>query len=63
MADQSSNLAVRRSVTVDAPVERAFAGFTEGFDSWWPRTHSIGAETLQVAVLEPRPGGRWFAGI
>jgi hypothetical protein len=50
-------------VTVDAPVERAFAGFTEGFDSWWPRTHSIGAETLQVAVLEPRPGGRWFAGI
>jgi len=33
---------VRHAVTVPLPIERAFSVFTEGFDTWWPRTHKIG---------------------
>jgi uncharacterized protein YndB with AHSA1/START domain len=52
--------AVRHSITVAAPQERAFEMFTEGFDSWWPRTHKIGQAELAEAVLEGRQGGRWY---
>jgi uncharacterized protein YndB with AHSA1/START domain len=51
---------VRHTVTVPLPIERAFAVFTEGFDTWWPRGHKIGAADLAEAVLEPRRGGRWY---
>lgn len=34
--------------------------FTEGIDRWWPRTHHIGTAGMAVAILEPRPGGRWY---
>ncbi len=52
--------AVRREITVQAPPERAFAVFTERFDSWWPRSHKIGAADMAEAILEPRAGGRWY---
>ncbi len=55
-----TELAVRRSVTVDAPIDKAFSVFTEGFDSWWPRSHKIGGADLERAVLEEREGGRWY---
>jgi uncharacterized protein YndB with AHSA1/START domain len=51
---------VQRSITVNAPVEKAFKVYTEGFDGWWPRTHHIGSAELAEAVLEPRAGGRWY---
>jgi uncharacterized protein YndB with AHSA1/START domain len=51
---------VRRTVTVDAPAERAFTVFTRGIDAWWPRNHKIGAGELKQAVLEERAGGRWY---
>jgi Activator of Hsp90 ATPase homolog 1-like protein len=51
---------VRTSVTVKADVKRAFAVFTEGFNTWWPRTHHIGSGPLAEAVIEPRVGGRCF---
>jgi uncharacterized protein YndB with AHSA1/START domain len=52
--------AVRHSITVEAPQEKAFAVFTDGFDRWWPRSHKIGPEALEQAVLEGREGGRWY---
>jgi uncharacterized protein YndB with AHSA1/START domain len=55
-----TEVAVRQSVTVNAPIGKAFTVFTEGFDTWWPRTHKIGRADLRQAVLECRPGGRWY---
>ena len=54
--------AIRKSLTVEAAPQKAFSVFTEGFDRWWPKSHSIlASKTPQVAVtVEPRVGGRWY---
>ena len=60
MTEQTA-LAVRKTVTVKAPAERAFSVFTEGISRWWPlATNHIGATVPVEAVVEPREGGRWF---
>lgn len=52
---------VRRSMTVQAPQDRAFAVFTEGIGTWWPlANYAIGSQPAVTAVLEAREGGRWF---
>ena len=58
--DPADETSVRFSITVHAPIERAFRVFTDGLDSWWPREHHIGGAEMAVAVIEPRPGGRWY---
>jgi uncharacterized protein YndB with AHSA1/START domain len=60
MPDTLPALTVRKSLTVEAPCARAFAVFTTGFDSWWPRGHHIGKAEMLAAVIEPKAGGRWF---
>jgi uncharacterized protein YndB with AHSA1/START domain len=60
VAVKASEASIRRSVTVDVDREQAFTVFTEGFDSWWMRSHHIGAAELEVAIIEPREGGRWY---
>jgi uncharacterized protein YndB with AHSA1/START domain len=55
-----TDTAVRKSVTVDVPIERAFDVFTEGIDKWWIRGHHIGVADLERVVIEPRQGGRWY---
>jgi uncharacterized protein YndB with AHSA1/START domain len=52
--------AVRKSVTVDVPVDKAFRVFTDGMDGWWNRDHHIGSADIDHVVLEPRAGGRWY---
>jgi uncharacterized protein YndB with AHSA1/START domain len=52
--------AVVRSITVNAPVERAFSVFTESFSAWWPAAHHINPQGYEAAYIEPRVGGRWF---
>jgi uncharacterized protein YndB with AHSA1/START domain len=51
---------VRKSVTVDAPIDKAFDVFTKGFGRWWPKSYTIGKSPLQSAVIEPATGGRWY---
>lgn len=51
---------VRVELTVEAPIETAFKVFTDGFDTWWPRSHHIGSGELVEAVIEPRVGGRCY---
>jgi uncharacterized protein YndB with AHSA1/START domain len=51
---------VRRTVFVEAPPERAFAVFTAGFASWWPKSHSVLEVEQEAAIIEPEVGGRWY---
>ena len=60
MSTHTAGTAVRSSVVVEAPLERAFSVFTDGIDSWWPREHTIGEAPLAEMVLEHRVGGRAF---
>jgi uncharacterized protein YndB with AHSA1/START domain len=53
--------AVRKTITIDASVEHAFRVFTEGHDSWWPRTHHIGKVPMQKGIIETREGGRCYS--
>jgi uncharacterized protein YndB with AHSA1/START domain len=58
---QQAGVAVRQSIVVDAPRDRAFTVFTEEMSSWWPMdSYSIGAGPMAAAVIEPRAGGRWY---
>ena len=53
--------AVQKSVTVNAPVERAFEVFTDGLANWWPLgTHSLGKDQIDRMVFEHRAGGRVY---
>jgi uncharacterized protein YndB with AHSA1/START domain len=57
----STELAVRRSTTVEAPIEKAWEVFTDGFDRWWPRSHHLVSDVeMKTAVLETKPDGRWY---
>jgi uncharacterized protein YndB with AHSA1/START domain len=58
--DPSVAAPVRKSVTVKAGADRAFRVFTQDFDSWWPRTHHIGASPMKKAIIEGKAGGRCY---
>jgi uncharacterized protein YndB with AHSA1/START domain len=60
MSETIKPASIRKTLNVPATPEKAFAVFTAGFDGWWPKTHYIGNSPLMRAVLEPRPGGRWY---
>jgi len=60
MTMQTTDLVVRKTVTVEAPQEHAFDVFTAGFDKWWPRSHHIGEADMAEAVIECREGGRAY---
>ena len=51
---------MRKSVTVEAPIAKAFEVSTAGSGGWWPATHSIGKSPIKYAVMEQRQGGRWY---
>jgi uncharacterized protein YndB with AHSA1/START domain len=59
--DQTSDVPVRKSITVKASAERAFEVFTTGFDTWWPRSHHIGSAPLKKAIVEGFVGGRCYS--
>ena len=48
---------VRKNIRVKSDAARAFRVFTEGMDSWWPRTHHISKSPMKQVVLEGKAGG------
>ena len=60
MSTRVQDTTVRSEIVVDAPVERAFAVFTEQFDRIKPREHNMLAVDIAETVLEPRAGGRIY---
>jgi uncharacterized protein YndB with AHSA1/START domain len=51
---------VRASVTVTAPVEKAWRVYTDQYGSWYPKGHFLGDGPAETVVIEPREGGRWY---
>jgi uncharacterized protein YndB with AHSA1/START domain len=48
---------IRHEVTVDAPPADAFAAFTDGLGTWWPRELTWSGQLLERISIEPRVGG------
>jgi uncharacterized protein YndB with AHSA1/START domain len=48
---------IRRQIVVDAPIDRAFAVFTERFGDFKPPEHNLLALPIAETVFEPQVGG------
>jgi uncharacterized protein YndB with AHSA1/START domain len=57
MSTQAQDTSVRAAIVVDAPLERAFSVFTEGFGRFKPPEHNLLAVDIAETVFEPREGG------
>jgi uncharacterized protein YndB with AHSA1/START domain len=57
MSTQVTHTFVRAQVVVEAPLERAFSVFTEGFGSFKPHEHNMLPVEIAETVFEPRVGG------
>jgi uncharacterized protein YndB with AHSA1/START domain len=53
-------MSIKKQLTVEAPLERAFRVFTANMGSWWPKEHHIGSAALKDCVIEPMVNGRWY---
>ena len=53
----SDQTVVRRYVTVDAPIDRAFSAFTEQFGDFKPKEHNLLGSPIAETTFEPRVGG------
>lgn len=51
---------VTRQLVVDAPIERAFAVFTERFGDFKPAEHNLLGVAIAETVFEPHAGGHLY---
>lgn len=54
---QTQTTTVRKELTVDVPVDRAFAVFTERFGDFKPREHNLLGAPIVETTFDPRVGG------
>ena len=57
---QTASEVVRRQISVEAPIEKAFAVFTERFGDFKPPEHNLLAAPIAETVFEPRVGGHIY---
>ena len=57
---QAGAAVVRRQIVVEAPIERAFAVFTERFGDFKPREHNMLGVAIAETVFEPKVGGHIY---
>lgn len=57
---QAAAPVVRTQIVVDAPIERAFAVFTERFGDFKPPEHNLLSAPIAETVFEPRVGGHIY---
>jgi len=60
MSTQIAGTSVQTSITVDAPIDRAFSVFTDGIGTWWSPDHHLLRGELAEMVFEPRAGGHVY---
>ena len=59
-AEPAPTAAVKRTLHIKVPIDRAFKVFTEKMGSWWPASHHIGGTPFKDILIDPRAGGRWY---
>src|SRR5690242_10025853 len=57
---QAADVVVRRQIVVQAPIERAFAVFTERFGDFKPPEHTLLGVAIAETVFEPKVGGHIY---
>jgi uncharacterized protein YndB with AHSA1/START domain len=57
MSMQATDTSVQTSIVVEAPIERAFSVFTDGFGRFKPPDHNLLQVEIAETVFEPREGG------
>jgi uncharacterized protein YndB with AHSA1/START domain len=57
---QTASAAVRKQIVVQAPLDKAFAVFTERFGDIKPPDHNLLAVPIAETVFEPRVGGHIY---
>ncbi len=60
MSTQTPRAAVRNSIVVDAPIDRAFSVFTDDFGAFKPREHNLLSVEIAETVFEGRVGGNIY---
>ena len=60
MSTQATDTSVRHSIVVDAPIERAFSVFTDGFGTFKPREHNLLDVDIAETVFETHVGGHIY---
>jgi uncharacterized protein YndB with AHSA1/START domain len=60
MSTQASETSVRNSIVVEAPIERAFSVFTDGFGSFKPPEHNLLQVEIAETVFETHVGGNIY---
>jgi len=60
MSAKAQDTSVRAAIVVEAPLERAFAVFTENFGSFKPPEHNMLGVEIAETVFEPREGGHLY---
>jgi uncharacterized protein YndB with AHSA1/START domain len=60
MSTQATATSVRNSIVVEAPIERAFSVFTDGFGSFKPPEHNMLAVDIEETVFETHVGGHIY---
>jgi uncharacterized protein YndB with AHSA1/START domain len=60
MSMQAADTSVKASIVVEAPIERAFAVFTEDFGRFKPPEHNLLGVDIAETVFEPRAGGHLY---
>jgi uncharacterized protein YndB with AHSA1/START domain len=60
MSTQATETSVRHAIVVDAPIERAFSVFTDGFGTFKPREHNLLEVDIAETVFETHVGGNIY---
>ena len=60
MSTQASETSTQHSIVVEAPIERAFSVFTDGFGSFKPREHNMLEVEIAETVFETHEGGHIY---
>ena len=56
----ADDIVVRRQITVDAPIDRAFKVFVEQFGDFKPEEHNLLGSPITTTTFEPHVGGHVF---